>query len=425
MSTNTQSRIGLAVITVLMVCACWAQADIPAFVDYHATWAKDPGSGDGYWDVNDPSYGYPEWQVTGQGPFTYPTGRLNVPNEPDPNKVKEVWLEIEWWDQSTFPETLPVITLTSPSSGVTNLVGAPSASGSGYTWRWHIKPQPDMESFQMPPNLPNDPAIKTIEVGTFCATTTVHKPQILYGTLDQSAVGPNTCGPTSTANSFAYLERAYPEVYSGRKLIPDIEDKDDYGPEELKAVADELKDLMKHTDTNGVYIQGLIDGKIKYFEAHAPGTTVVGAQMKYGWDTQKPQGIGGIPDRVHENTEPTWEWLNQQLLSCEDVEILIRPVGGGLGHFVTLTGMTWQDDGDGDIEPGEAIIDYIDPNGGPGQSPVTYNEGDEELRLLQYKGQSVNFRLEAAVKESIPEPATMTLLALGGLAVLRRRRRSQ
>ena len=425
MVKNRQSRIGLAVVAVLMVCACWAQADIPAFVDYHATWAKDPGSGDGYWDVNDPSYGYPEWQVTGQPPFTYPTGQLKVPNQPDPDRVKEVWVEIEWEDPVMVPETPPSITLSQPTSGVTTLVTAPTASGMGYTWQWVIEPQPAEEWLQMSPYMQALQGIATVEVGTFCATTTVHKPQILYGTLDQSAVGPNTCGPTSTANSFAYLERAYPEVYSGRKLIPDIEDKDDYGPEELKAVADELKDLMKHTDTNGVYVQGMIDGKIKYIEAHAPDTTVVGAQIKYDWDTQKPQGIGDIPDRVQENTEPTWEWLKQQLLSCEDVEILIRPVGGGLGHFVTLTGMTWQDDGDGDIEPGEATIDYIDPNGGPGQSPVTYNDDDEELRLLQYKGQSVNFRLEAAVKESIPEPATMTLLVLGGLAVLRRRRRSR
>lgn len=38
---------------------------------------------------------------------------------------------------------------------------------------------------------------------------------------------------------------------------------------------------------------------------------------------------------------------------------------------MTLTGMTWQDlDSDGVIDPDEATIDYIDPNGGPGQAPI-------------------------------------------------------
>ena len=419
MSTNTQSRIGLAVITVLMVCACWAQADIPAFVDYHATWAKDPGTGDGYWDVNDPSYGYPEWQVTGQPPFTYPTGRLNVPNEADPNKVKEVWLEIEWWDQSTFPETLPVITLTDPSSGVTNLVGAPSVEGYGYTWRWHIKPQPNMESFQMPPNLPNDPAIKTIEVGTFCATTTVHKPQNLYGTLSQLDGNDNACGPTATANSFAYLERAYPDTYD-RRLVPDLPGppEDDYGFDELAAVANALGNLMGWTAKDGVTTEGLVNGKVEYITARAPGTTAFGAQMKGTWDTDK----GDKPWFVTQGTAPTWTWLNEQLVSCEDVEFIIRPVGGGFGHVMTLTGMTWQDtNSNGVIDPGEATINYIDPVGATrDELPVTLVGG--ELRMT-YKGNSVY--IDAAVKESIPEPAMMTLLALGGLAVLRRRRRSR
>lgn len=389
-------------VAVLALWACSARADIPDFVDYHVKWSGYFANGDWTIQKDDLDYGDPWWEMSGT--------LMRVPNQADPNRVKEVWMEVEY--RSPPPSIPPAIELTLPGSGTTQLVTAPNAAGNGYTLHWQLDPQPEDEWFEFPSSAFYDLSqVASVEIGTFCATTTVHKPQILYGKLDQNPLGTNTCGPTATANSFAYLERAYPETYR-RLLVPDIPGEPDFGTAELTSVAEELKGFMGW-DPTGVSTQGMIEGKALYFDIYAPGTTELGAMMKGTWS-------GTQPKWVKDGLAPTWEWLNEQLLSCEDVEIAIKPDGGGTGHVLTLTGMTWQDDGDGNIESGEATIDYINPDGGVAQQSSIFMSGGQ--LWTSYNGSM--WSVDAAVKESVPEPATLCmLLALGGLALLWRRRR--
>jgi hypothetical protein len=174
----------------------------------------------------------------------------------------------------------------------------------------------------------------------------------------------------------------------------------------------------------------LIFGKWKYMESVLPGVTVYGAEMDEVWDwVGRPPGENpGIPKPawVHDGTDPlfhpTWQFLYDELVACEDVEILI--VDEGWGHYLTVTGFVWNDaNGDGVVDAAEgAIIHYIDPATGlPGTSAIRQTGLDQQL-LVSY-GTIPNAQLIMTVKESAPEPATVTFLALGGLALLRRKRR--
>ncbi len=116
-------------------------------------------------------------------------------------------------------------------------------------------------------------------------------------------------------------------------------------------------------------------------------------------------------------------FLFNELNDCKDVEILI--VDGDLGHYLTVTGLVWND-GNGDqlIQAAEnASIFYIDPaTGAPAFSPIggQVNPGDPVRVSYPNFPQA---ELVMTVSESpIPEPMTLSLLALGALAALRKRR---
>lgn len=387
----------LVVLGTAVACVASARADIPSFVDYHATWSG------GSWTINHNPLGYdtPVWQVNHLD--------LKVDNVAVPDWDKEVWLEVEW--STPPPGSVPGISMTQPGTGVTDQVTAPTADGDGFTWHWHIDPQPAEEWLKFPnTNFFDLQNINSIEVGTYCSTKTIHKPEILYGHL-QGVENVYECGPTSATNSFAYLERAFPDVY-GRKLIPDIPEEPDYGDKELEEVAKILagSDYMNM----GWYNEDFILGKKKYIENKAPDTTLFGAQMGDVWSHAEPK-----PDWVQDDTFPTWNWLYDQLVSCEDIEIGLDPVGTGDGHWLTLTSFEWLDDDDTILEKGEAKFDYIDPYDGLWHESLVWLDGTK-LRM-EWLGN--DYLIDVAVSESIPEPATLCLLGLGAL-LLRRRKRS-
>jgi len=397
MPRPSAGRAWLVMVAVTLGGIGAARADIPNFVDFHATWSG------GSWTIDKNIHGYddPTWQTNHLD--------LKVDNIAVSDFDKEVWVEIEWY---TSPPWKPRIDLTQPTTGVTKGVVSPTASKNGFTWQWHLDPQPAEEWIKFPNTLfyHGIQGVKSIEIGTYCKTKTIHKPTVLYGNLDQHNVpdiGDVACGPTSVVNSFVYLEQAYPWHYD-RTLVPDADGGNDYDLGELISVAETL--AGPKADFDGWKGWELINAKVEYMKDKPD--TIFGAQYHWPW----PAEAGEKPSWVQDSTDPTWEWIYSQLVKCEDVEIKLDsvPVGDTACHWVTLTSFEWTDDFDGILEEGEAKIDYIDPDDGLRHECNVWLDGGR-LRTDYWE---VGAWIEAAVSESVPEPAILSLLVVGGLCLL-------
>ena len=261
----------------------------------------------------------------------------------------------------------------------------------------------------------------------------IEKDHWLYGNLDQDdipGIGACACGPTAAVNSFVYLENAYPCPYNSW-LIPDTNPANgirDY--QELIDVATILAGVnyMNTKVGIGTWDDMFIYGKWKYIEEQLQYHTIYEAQLSstWGWGvgTRPADEIPPIkkPSWVADNTYPTWQFIYNELLDCEDVEILVSWYDGG--HFLTLTSFHWDDvDDDGFIDFEEyAWIDYIDPQTGAwGQSQI-WHSGTGFIETDVSSGAWISM----AVSESpiIPEPATIMLIgcALVAMAGLVRRK---
>lgn len=234
----------------------------------------------------------------------------------------------------------------------------------------------------------------------------------LYGYLNQHVLtdfgGPGdgnyACGPTAAVNSFMYLQNKYVGNYNGA-LVPGGN---------LAAVAQTLGTSYMNTLANGTtYHDDFIWGKYQYLETVAPGKTTYEAQDYWTWTHHTP--FSWVSQRY-----PTWSFLYNQLVHCEDVEILLSWTSGG--HYLTLTSFHWTDvDTDGVIDVSEgATIDYIDPWTGAWATSAIWHAFDAGNPFLETNYHSGAW-ISMAVKES-PEPGTIALVAIGGLVLLRRRR---
>lgn len=266
----------------------------------------------------------------------------------------------------------------------------------------------------------------------------VQKDVALYGDLDQRDVpniGACACGPTAAVNSFWYLQQAYPGIYDN-KLVPQqgadlnqdgVVDKYD----DMAAVAQTLGTprYMNTVCPGGTWNYNFVVGKHAYMENVARGLTVHRAMDGLG-------GYGGQnPPRPgwDQPVMPSWQFLYNNLVACEDVEILMI-YGSEEGHYVTLTSFTWSDvNGDGAIQPDEGTIDYMDPIGNNPNQPRT---AAHRIRPIQWNGVPGSpimvdryedgrwWEITTAYAESpVPEPATLIVVGAGLLALVRRRRR--
>lgn len=271
----------------------------------------------------------------------------------------------------------------------------------------------------------------------------IEKDVELYGNLKQTdvpGIGACACGPTAAVNSFVYLENAYPGIYDNSLVPAGSAGGNDYNGDGVSDAYDDMAAIAKKISRlaymncvcpGGTYDDMFIYGKQKYMEEVAPNKTIYGAQLSSTWAWPGGRLEGEYPpidkpDWVEDNTIPRWQFLYDNLVDCEDVEILI--VDGDWGHYLTLTSFCWDDvDEDQIIDSDEgAIIDYIDPaTGAWGVSGIWQTSLDGQLYVPYgvYTAQLV-----MAMKESpVPEPAAVVLLCTGGLCLLgywRRRKRT-
>lgn len=243
---------------------------------------------------------------------------------------------------------------------------------------------------------------------------TIQKPYEQYGHLYNTADGTSTgtpvgwCASTAVMNSFIYLENQYPGIFGNLLSRGDA-----------VASRNELKDMM-----DPAYPRDVWEGKLEYLDTYAPGKAIVGGMLPY--DTTGWAGASSLLTGW-----PSWDVMWEQLKACEDVELGIYDLPTTVGHMLTLTSMHLDDlDGDGTWDPGveTAQIDYLDPNN-PTQLFVAGIQLDANGRIVfnWHNGGANTPRdmyIAVAYWESpIPEPATICLLALGGVAILIRKRK--
>jgi hypothetical protein len=256
-------------------------------------------------------------------------------------------------------------------------------------------------------------AFVSLTAPAYAVAYDIQKDLALYGYLNQNSmpifVDPVTglnigCGPTSAVNSFVYLQNKY-NWYYGNVLVPD---NDAVAVATILGGANYMKTLTNWTTHHDDFILG----KYNYLESVAPGKTVYAAQDYWAWTTARPSWVAPIA--------PTWQFLYNELVACEDVEILLTFSDGG--HYLTLTSFHWTDaDNDLIVDQSEsAWIDYIDPNtGATGQS----NIWQSSLGGIISCSYTSDAWISMAVKESVPEPATIVLLMLAAACGLTFRRR--
>ncbi len=228
-----------------------------------------------------------------------------------------------------------------------------------------------------------------------------------YGRLNQRKVpviGPDACAPTSVVNSLKYLEKTYSQFEN--KLIPDqTADKDGDGDvdedDHMIAAAEDLgKNYMSTTSPGGTGDTNMINGKKNYLQKKAPGAIL----------TSTHSG----------SSSATATWIYQQLARSADVEAGITwPAPPG--HWITVYGIEWN------TQTNTGSLYFIDPDPGNTNDSAKLIEGTLDLDgtklRLTYPGVGgATGHIDLVVSE-IPEPATMSLVGLGLLAVLRRRRK--
>jgi hypothetical protein len=168
--------------------------------------------------------------------------------------------------------------------------------------------------------------------------------------------------------------------------------------------------LYMNTDINNGTTEGnWVNGKMNYINTYAPGTTIFAGMdsdntvNRPAWDL---------------NASPTVNFLLQELRAGEDVELGIDP-SSGIGHVLTLTGLTWNDaDNNGAFNAGDTLtLNIIDPANPLVNTPLTLNPGNT---MTISGGPYNNYLLTGALAESVPEPASLGLMILGGLLGIRR-----
>jgi hypothetical protein len=228
--------------------------------------------------------------------------------------------------------------------------------------------------------------LESLEPRLAMAVYSMQMPTALFGTLDQhdlsasysqfgSDATSTVCGPTAGLNSLVYLQNAFGNSYGTSLVSPTTSDLDRNGVVNaydswvftagsgLAAAT-----TMNTTLTNGTWHDNFIQGLARYTEERAPGRTQYLAQ-----DYWAPTYWGNAPatrtqpDWVKGQT-PTWSFLYDSLAKSAAVNVLFSANVGTSGHYVTVTGLTW------DTTTNAGTLAYVNPwTGGFEQTGMRLN----------------------------------------------------
>lgn len=262
-------------------------------------------------------------------------------------------------------------------------------------------------------------------------TLTVQQMTADFGTLDQHSLeysypqyglggGNMACGPVAGINSIVYLANRYSSTYGSSLIAVAPGDMDNSGSHTVyddwiySAGASGMAKyaFMNTTVANGTWHDNFIRGIYAYIEARLPGVSKYSAQDHWSptyWGNAP--SVRPPPSWVLGQT-PTWNFIFDELTLGSAVGVLFTYTGGG-GHFVSVSGMTW----DTDLDSGTLFF----------MNPWTGSAESTGVRLASgkintdYGGTNGSWISVASTVAAVPEPGTLLLGSLGAIFLLSRR----
>jgi hypothetical protein len=230
----------------------------------------------------------------------------------------------------------------------------------------------------------------------------VEIPPSEYGHQDQNDAnikyGSTACVPTSVVNSFAYLETQYG--------VTDLFDGN------MTTTINKLGQRM-NLDANGVSRADFALGVKSWLGDHGDGEVFMTGK--------DPAGAGGLTTGI-----PDWWYIYDLLDKGYDVEAGFVWTNGNGGHCVAVTGLLFDDTNDnGILDAGEyADLGFMDPWNGVELTGTLAVDANGYLRLTYSGGGAGNggTGIITTVVAEIPEPLTLFTLAMGGWALLRKKK---
>ena len=183
------------------------------------------------------------------------------------------------------------------------------------------------------PELPD--YIKVIDFAPTLPTYDYTKPNLNDNENIQCAR--DQCGPMGVANSLQYLENRNAFFSVPHDHVIGL-----YGDSSLVGQLDYYMDRVasSRTDPGGVMLDELMEGKFQYLADNGMENKLIHRHQGYGY-FDMPSGdfthAGITSDDQSVGGKVTFDWIEEQLRNCEDVEIAIKWGGGG-GHMVRVFG---------------------------------------------------------------------------------------
>jgi hypothetical protein len=223
------------------------------------------------------------------------------------------------------------------------------------------------------------------------------------------------CSPVSVVNAWAYLQGAYPNIYTGNKTLIGTSNAT-IQQSNLVNTANILgDDYMKSCDAcnpngpGGTPIEDTMIGMQNYIQDFSPGTTMLSMQDFYAWNVSANiQNRVAQPNYVQASTAPTAQFIANALGANDAVEAYLLYANGRAAHYVTISGINF------DTTTGRGTASFIDPLTGRSTNVNITGFSQGNLNTNYSGGASIRaVYVEAPVSES----STFFLIGLG-LAVM-------
>jgi hypothetical protein len=242
-----------------------------------------------------------------------------------------------------------------------------------------------------------------------------------FGTLNQNATDAQNnflvdchsgaCAPASAVNAWAYLQEAFPNIYTGNKTLIGTA-TNQIQTSDLVNTANILGDnYMKSCDAcnpggpGGTPIEDTMIGIQNYLQDFSPGTTMLSMQDFYAWNVSANiQNKVAQPNYVATGTAPTAQFIANALYANDAVEAYLLYANGKAAHYVTISGIRFN------TATSLGTATFIDPlTGKPTQVNITGLSAGN-LNTNYSGGASIR---AVYVEAPVPECSTLLMMALG------------